>query len=66
LISIIKIENPVDDAERIREKTWNRDLSGPTESVKSIIEKIRKEGDQALLEFARTYDNVKESSVVNK
>ncbi|MDQ4072906.1 MAG: histidinol dehydrogenase, partial [Thermoproteota archaeon] len=66
MISIIKIKNPVDDAERIREQTWNRDLSGPTEKVKSIIEDIRKGGDRALLGFAETYDNVKESVVVTK
>ncbi len=66
MISIIKIKNPVDDAERIREQTWNRDLLGPTEKVKSIIENIRKGGDQALLEFAEIYDNVKESIVVTK
>jgi histidinol dehydrogenase len=66
LISIIKIKNPADDAERIREQTWNRDLSGPTEKVESIIQNIRKRGDQALLEFAETYDNVKESIIVTK
>jgi histidinol dehydrogenase len=59
LIDIIDIKEPTDDANKLRERAWNKDLANPTKNTISIIEEIKKEGDEALLRFIEKYDNVK-------
>ena len=59
LIDIIDVKEPTDDANKLRERAWNKDLEDPTKNTISIIEEIKKEGDEALLKFIEKYDNVK-------
>jgi histidinol dehydrogenase len=59
LIDIIDVKEPTDDANKLRERAWNKDLANPTKNTISIIEEIKKEGDEALLRFIEKYDNVK-------
>ena len=59
LIDIIDVKEPTDDANKLRERAWNKDLVNPTKNTLSIIEEIKKEGDEALLRFIEKYDNVK-------
>src|SRR5919107_1405698 len=59
LIEIIDVKEPTGDANKLRERAWNKDLANPTKNTISIIEEIKKEGDEALLRFIEKYDNVK-------
>ena len=59
LIDIIDVKEPANDANKLRERAWNKDLANPTKNTMSIIEEIKKEGDKALLRFIEKYDNVK-------
>jgi histidinol dehydrogenase len=59
LIEIIDVKEPTGDANKLRERAWNKDLADPTKNTISIIEEIKKEGDEALLRFIEKYDNVK-------
>jgi histidinol dehydrogenase len=64
LIEIIDVKEPTGDANKLRERAWNKDLADPTKNTISIIEEIKKEGDEALLRFIEKYDNVKIESFV--
>jgi histidinol dehydrogenase len=59
LIEIIDVKEPTGDANKLRERAWNKDLADPTKNTISIIEEIKKEGDEALLRFIEKYDNAK-------
>jgi histidinol dehydrogenase len=59
LIDIIEVKEPANDANRLRERAWNKDLANPTKNTISIIDEVKKEGDEALLRFTEKYDNVK-------
>src|ERR1044072_668299 len=64
LIEIIDVKEPTGDANKLRERAWNKDLADPTKNTISIIEEIKKEGDEALLRLIEKYDNVKIESFV--
>ena len=59
LIDIIDVKEPTNEANKLRERAWNKDLANPTKNTISIIEEIKKEGDEALLRFIEKYDNAK-------
>lgn len=59
MIDIIEVKEPANDANRLRERAWNKDLADPTKNTISIIDEIKKGGDEALLRFTEKYDNVK-------
>ena len=59
MIDIIDVKEPANDANKLRERAWNKDLSNPTKNAISIIDEIKKEGDVALLRFIEKFDNVK-------
>jgi histidinol dehydrogenase len=59
LIDIIDVKEPTNDANKLRERAWNKDLANPTKNAISIIDEIKKEGDVALLRFIEKFDNVK-------
>ncbi len=59
MIDIIEVKEPANDANRLRERAWNKDLANPTKNTISIIDEIKKGGDEALLRFTEKYDNVK-------
>jgi len=42
LIEIIDIKEPTGDANKLRERAWNKDLADPTKNTISIIEEIKK------------------------
>jgi len=64
LIEIIDVKEPIGDANKLRERAWNKDLADPTKNTISIIEEIKKGGDEALLRLIEKYDNVKIESFV--
>ncbi len=59
MIDIIDVKEPTNDANKLRERAWNKDLANPTKNAISIIEEVKKEGDGALLRFIEKFDNVK-------
>lgn len=67
MINIISINDPQEQANELREKSWNKDLSIPTENVLKIIGDIRTEGDEGIIKCIEKYENVKmDSFVVSK
>jgi len=67
LINIINIKEPTNDANILRERTWNKDIEDPTKNIISIIEEIKKGADVDLLKSIEKFDNVKlESFIVTK
>lgn len=67
MINIISINDPQEQANELREKSWNKDLSIPTENVLKIIGDIRTEGDEGITKCIEKYENVKmDSFVVSK
>ena len=67
MIDIINVKEPINDANKLRERAWNKDIAIPTKNTISIIDEIKKDGDDALLKFIEKFDNVKlESFVVTK
>jgi len=67
LIDIISIKNPQEQANELRERSWNKDLSTPTKNVLKIIDDIRTEGDEGISKCIEKYENVKmDSFVVSK
>ncbi len=66
-MKIINVKEPINDANELREKSWNKDLTTPTKDSVAIIDEIRKGGDQALLRCVEKFDNAKiDSFVVTK
>lgn len=67
MINIIKIDQPKDQANELRERSWNKDLSIPTKNVMKIIDEIRSSGDTGILKCIEKYENVKiDSFIVTK
>ena len=67
MINIINIKDPHEQASELRERSWNKDLSIPTENVLKIINDIRTEGDEGITKCIEKYENVKmDSFVVSK
>jgi histidinol dehydrogenase len=67
LIKIINVQDPINDANELREKLWNKDLATPTKNTIAIIDEIKKGGDEALLRCVEKFDNAKiDSFVVTK
>lgn len=67
LIKIINVQDPINDANELREKSWNKDLSTPTKNTIAIIDEIKKGGDEALLRCVEKFDNAKiDSFIVTK
>jgi len=64
LINIISINDPQEQANELREKSWNKDLSIPTKDVLKIIDDIRTEGDEGISKCIEKYENVKMDSFV--
>lgn len=59
MINILKIKEPKDQANELRERSWNKDLSIPTKNVMKIIDEIRRDGDNGILKCIEKYENVK-------
>ena len=67
MIDIINVKEPTNDANRLRERAWNKDIIIPTKNTISIIDEVKKDGDNALLKCVEKFDNVKlKSFVVSK
>ncbi len=67
MIKIISIKDPQEQANELRERSWNKDLSIPTKDVLKIIDDIRTEGDEGISKCIEKYENVKmDSFVVSK
>lgn len=67
MINIINIKDPQEQANELRERSWNKDLSIPTKNVLKIIDDIRTEGDEGISKCIEKYENVKmDSFVVSK
>jgi histidinol dehydrogenase len=67
LIKIINVQNPLNDANGLREKSWNKDLATPTKNTIAIIDEIKKGGDEALLRCVEKFDKAKiDSFIVTK
>lgn len=67
MINIINIKDPQEQANELRERSWNKDLSIPTKNVLKIIQDIRTEGDEGISKCIEKYENVKmDSFVVSK
>jgi histidinol dehydrogenase len=64
LINIFNVKEPINDANELREKTWNKDIEVPTNNVRLIINEIKKSKDDALLKYIEKFDNVKLDSFV--
>jgi histidinol dehydrogenase len=64
LINIFNVKEPINDANDLREKTWNKDIEVPTNNVRVIINEIKKGKDDALLKYIEKFDNVKLDSFV--
>lgn len=64
MIKIIDIKEPQEQANELREKSWNMDLSIPTKNVLKIIDEIKTEGDEGILKCIEKYENVKVNSFV--
>ena len=59
MINIFNVKEPISDANELREKTWNKDIEGPTNNVITIINQIKKGKDDILLKYVEQFDNVK-------
>ena len=67
MINIINVKEPINDANILRERAWNKDIEDPIKNVVSIIEEIKKGADVDLLKSIEKFDNVKlESFIVTK
>ena len=67
MIKIIRIREPREQANELRERSWNKDLSIPTKNVLKIIDDIQRNGDLGLLKCIEKYENIKiDSFVVSK
>ncbi len=67
MIKIIRIREPREQANELRERSWNKDLSIPTKNVLKIIDDIRRNGDEGLSKCIEKYEHVKiDSFVVSK
>lgn len=64
MINIFNVKEAINDANELREKTWNKDIEVPTNNVTSIINQIKKGKDNELLKHIEKFDNVKLDSFV--
>ena len=56
MIKIIRIREPREQANELRERSWNKDLSIPTKNVLKIIDDIQRNGDEGLLKCIEKYE----------
>lgn len=67
MIDIVKVKEPENYVNELRERTWNRDLAIPTKNTLEIIDKIKKEGDKGILECIEKFEGVRlDSFIVTK
>lgn len=67
MINLINIDQPREQANELRDRSWNKDLSVPTKNVLNIIDIVRAEGDRGIFKCVEKYDHVKlESFIVTK
>jgi histidinol dehydrogenase len=67
LIKIINVKEPINDANILRERAWNKDIKDPIKNVVSIIDEIKNGTDIDVLKSIEKFDNVKlESFIVTK
>jgi histidinol dehydrogenase len=67
LINIFNVKEPINDANELRERAWNKDIAISTNNIITIIDEIKKDGDKALLKFIEKFDTVKlDSFIVTK
>jgi histidinol dehydrogenase len=67
LIKIINVQDPIKDANELREKSWNKDMATHTKNTIAIIDEIKKGGDEALLRCVEKFDKAKiDSFIVTK
>jgi histidinol dehydrogenase len=64
LINLININQPREQANELRDRSWNKDLSVPTKNVLNIIDIIKAEGDSGIFKCVEKYDNVKLKSFI--
>lgn len=64
MINIFTSKEPIKDANELKERLWNKDIVTPTNNVVSIIDEIKKNGEESLLKFAEKFDNVKLDSII--
>lgn len=64
MINIFNVKEAINDANELREKTWNKDIEVPTNNVTAIINQIKKGKDNELLKYIEKFDNVKLDSFV--
>ena len=64
MINIFHSKEPIKDANDLKERSWNKDIVIPTNTVVSIIDEIKKNGEDSLLKFAEKFDNVKLDSII--
>ena len=59
MINLIDIKQPRDQANELRDRSWNKDLSIPTKNVLNIIDIIKAEGDTGIFKCVEKYYHVK-------
>jgi histidinol dehydrogenase len=64
LINLIDIKQPREQANELRDRSWNKDLSIPTKNVLNIVDIIRAEGDTGIFKCIEKYDHVKLKSFI--
>lgn len=64
MINIFTSKEPIKEAYELKERSWNKDIVTPTNNVVSIIDEIKKNGEESLLKFAEKFDNVKLDSII--
>lgn len=64
MINLIDIKQPREQANELRDRSWNKDLSIPTKNVLNIVNIIRAEGDTGIFKCIEKYDHVKLKSFI--
>ncbi|KAA2282455.1 histidinol dehydrogenase [Candidatus Nitrosocosmicus agrestis] len=64
MINLIDIKQPREQANELRDRSWNKDLSIPTKNVLNIVDIIRAEGDTGIFKCIEKYDHVKLKSFI--
>ncbi|HET6589223.1 MAG TPA: histidinol dehydrogenase [Candidatus Nitrosocosmicus sp.] len=64
MINLIDIKQPREQANELRDRSWNKDLAIPTKNVLNIVDIIRAEGDTGIFKCIEKYDHVKLKSFI--
>lgn len=64
MINLIDIKQPREQANELRDRSWNKDISIPTKNVLNIVDIIRAEGDTGIFKCIEKYDHVKLKSFI--